>query len=230
MTGRMRISVIVPVMKEAEEINRFIWHLGSLRKGNDVEIIIADGDPHGSTLNAIKEGTVIGVLSQKGRGRQMNAGAVAATGEILLFLHADTFLPSAAFERVVDVMQTGRYSGGAFNLGIDSGRTALRIVERAASIRSRITRIPYGDQAIFIRRDIFQDMGGFMDIPIMEDVDLMHRLKRAGHRIVIISNKVRTSPRRWEKEGIIYCTLRNWTLVMLYMLGVNPEKLARFYR
>lgn len=226
----MRISVIVPVLNEAEGINQLIGHIGSLRKGNDIEIIVADGDPQGGTLNAIKDDRVTGVPSGKGRGRQMNKGAAAATGEILLFLHADTFLPSGAFEKITSVMRTGRYAGGAFDLGIDSGRTALRIVEQAASLRSRITRIPYGDQAIFIRRDIFQAMGGFMDFPIMEDVDLMQRVKKAGRPIIIISHKVRTSPRRWEKEGVVYCTVRNWTLVTLYMLGVSPEKLARFYR
>jgi rSAM/selenodomain-associated transferase 2 len=230
LTGSMRISVIVPVLNEAEGINQLIGHLGSLRKDNDIEIIVADGDPCGSTLNEVKDDKVIRVLSKKGRGRQMNTGATTASGEILLFLHADTYLPSGAFEKIASVMRTGRYAGGAFDLGIDSGRTALRIVEQAASLRSRITRIPYGDQAIFIRRDIFQAMGGFMDCPIMEDVDLMQRLKRAGRPIIILSHKVRTSPRRWEKEGVVYCTARNWTLVMLHILGVSPEKLARFYR
>jgi rSAM/selenodomain-associated transferase 2 len=226
----MRISVIVPVINEAEGINQLIGHLGSLRKDNDIEIIVSDGDPQGRTINAIKDARVTTVSSGKGRGRQMNKGAATATGEILLFLHADTFLPSGAFEKIAAVMRPGCYAGGAFDLGIDSCRTALKIVEQAASLRARITRIPYGDQAIFIRRDIFQDMCGYMDFPIMEDVDLMQRLKRAGRPIIIISDKVRTSSRRWEREGVAYCTVRNWTLVTLYMMGVSPEKLARFYR
>lgn len=226
----MRISVVVPVINETDGINQLIGHLGSLRKGNDIEIIVADGEPQGRTLNAIQDDRVTRVLSRKGRGNQMNKGADAATGEILLFLHADTYLPSGAFEKIDAVMRTGRYAGGSFDLGIESGRIAFRIVEQAASLRSRITRIPYGDQAIFVRREIFQSMGGYMDFPIMEDFDLMQRLKRAGHPIIIISHKVRTSPRRWEKEGVFYCTVRNWTLVTLYMLGVSPEKLARFYR
>src|ERR1700690_266949 len=226
----MRISIIVPVINEGEGINQLIGHLGLLRKGNDIEIIVSDGDPQGRTINAIKDDSVTRVFSEKGRGRQMNKGAAAATGEILLFLHADTFLPSGAFEKIAAVMRTGRYAGGAFDLGIDSCRTALKIVEQAASLRARITRIPYGDQGIFIRRDIFQDMCGYMDFPIMEDIDLMQRLKRAGRPISIISHKVRTSPRRWEREGVAYCTFRNWTLVTLYLMGVSPEKLARFYR
>jgi rSAM/selenodomain-associated transferase 2 len=226
----MRISVIVPVINEAGGINQLIEHLGSLRKGNDIEIIVSDGDPQGRTINAIKDDRVTRVSSGKGRGMQMNKGAAAATGEILLFLHADTSLPSGAFEKIAAVMRTGFYAGGAFDLGIDSCRIALKIVEQAASLRARITRIPYGDQAIFIRRDIFQDMCGYMDFPIMEDVDLMQRLKRAGRPIIIIAQKVRTSPRRWEREGVAYCTVRNWALVTLYMMGVSPEKLARFYR
>ena len=225
----MRISVVIPVLDETNRINQVIEHVNYL-SGNNSEIIVADGDPLGTTISSIADERVIKVPSEMGRGKQMNQGAAAATGEILLFLHADTFLPSRAFEKIEGVMRTGRYSGGAFDLGIDSSRTALRIVEKAASLRSRITRIPYGDQAIFIRNDIFQSMGGFRDFPIMEDVDLMQRLKRDRRCIVIISDKVRTSPRRWEKEGVVYCTLRNWTLITLYMLGVNPEKLVRFYR
>ena len=226
----MRISVIVPVINEMDGINQLIGHLGSLKKGNDIEIIVVDGDPQGRTLNAIKDDRVTRVPSGKGRGKQMNKGAATATGEILLFLHADTYLPSGAFEKIAAVMRTGCYAGGAFDLGIESGRIALRILEQTASLRSRITRIPYGDQGIFIRREIFQSIGGYMDFPIMEDFDLMQRLKRAGHHIIIISDKVRTSSRRWEREGVLYCTARNWTLVTLYMLGVSPEKLARFYR
>jgi rSAM/selenodomain-associated transferase 2 len=225
----MRISVVIPVLDEANRINQVIEHVNCL-SGNNSEIIVADGDPLGTTISSIADERVIKVPSERGRGKQMNQGAAAATGEILLFLHADTFLPSRAFEKIEGVMELDDYAGGAFDLGIDSCRIALRIVEQAASLRSRFTRIPYGDQAIFIRRDIFKAMGGFMDFPIMEDVDLMQRLKRTGSRIVIISDKVRTSPRRWEKEGVVYCTLRNWTLMTLYMLGVSPDKLARFYR
>jgi rSAM/selenodomain-associated transferase 2 len=160
----------------------------------------------------------------------MNKGAVAATGDILLFLHADTLLPTGAFEKIITIMRTGRYVGGAFDLGIVSDRTSYRIIECAASYRSRLTRIPYGDQAIFIRKDVFMGLGGYREFPIMEDVELMRSIKRSGHRIFIIATKVKTSPRRWEKEGIIYCTVRNWVLMTLYLLGVKPNTLARFYR
>lgn len=226
----MRISVVVPVFNEDGGINRLIAHVSGLGRNNDTEIIVADGDPDGSTLSAIKGGNAIKVASKKGRGIQLNNGAAAASGDILLFLHADTFLPTDAFEEISSVMKGDRYAGGAFDLGIDSERTSLRIIECAASLRSRITRIPYGDQAIFIRRDVFAAIGGFRDFSIMEDVDLMRRLRKAGERITIIPRKVRTSPRRWEREGVVRCTVRNWSLIMLYMLGVNPDRLARFYR
>jgi rSAM/selenodomain-associated transferase 2 len=230
MISSLHVSVVVPVLNETKGINQLIAHINSISKGATVEIIVADGDPLGSTINAISDSNVSKVLSKKGRGLQMNAGAASSSGEILLFLHADTLLPVGAFEKISAVMKTGRYAGGAFDLGIDSGRASLRIIEHAASFRSRITRIPYGDQAIFIRRDIFQAMGGFNDFPIMEDVDLMQRLKSSGQQIVIIPHQVRTSPRRWEKEGVLYCTLRNWILITMFIFGVKPEKLARFYK
>jgi len=230
MTERVAVSVIVPVLNEAATINELITHVRRVSDIGDVELIVSDGDPQGGTLRAITDTGVIGVFSRRGRGAQMNAGAAVASGDILLFLHADTFLPAGAFGKINAAMKDGRYAGGAFDLGIDSQRRALKIVEGAASLRSRVTRIPYGDQAIFMRRDILNAMGGFKDIPIMEDVDLMRRLKRSGQNIVIIPRKVRTSPRRWEAEGVIYCTLRNWALVTFYMLGIRPDKLVRFYR
>jgi hypothetical protein len=127
-------------------------------------------------------------------------------------------------------MENGEVVAGAFDLGIRSGRPVFRLIETAASLRSRITRVPYGDQAIFIRKDYFHATEGFREIPLMEDVELMRRIRKAGDRISIIPERVRTSPRRWEKEGVLFCTLRNWTLITLYFLGVPPEKLARFYR
>jgi len=169
-------------------------------------------------------------MAQRGRARQMNKGAVHAGGKILLFLHADTLLPEGALQRISALMEKGAVVAGAFELGIDSARPVFRIIEKAASLRSRILRIPYGDQAIFIRKDYFRALGGFREIPLMEDVELMRRIKKAGDRISIIPEKVKTSPRRWEKEGILFCTLRNWTLISLYFLGVSPERLAKFYR
>lgn len=223
-------SIIIPVLKEEAIINGVIDHLQNLEGNEEREIIIADGDPKAGTLKVILRGDVKKVKSARGRGRQMNEGASVAKGEILLFLHADTELPSNALRLIATAMQDERYVAGAFDLGIKSERFIFRIIEYVASLRSRITDIPFGDQAIFMRKDYFDKIGGYKDIPIMEDVEIMGRIRRLGDRITIIKQKVNTSPRRWEKESIIGCTLRNWLLQIFYLLHVSPDTLSRLYR
>jgi rSAM/selenodomain-associated transferase 2 len=225
-----KISVIIPVWNEPSLINETVVNTFALPYEGDYEVIAVDGSPEGETVHSIQEKRVKKLVSEKGRSKQMNKGALHAEGDILLFLHADTFLPSNALEEISRIMEKEKVVGGAFDLGIQSDRPVFRLIEYAASLRSRITRIPYGDQAIFVRKDYFHAMGGFREIPLMEDVELMRRIKKAGDRISFIPERVRTSPRRWEKEGVLFCTLRNWTLITLYFLGVPPEKLARFYR
>jgi rSAM/selenodomain-associated transferase 2 len=225
-----RISVIIPVFCEPTVINRTVETVRRFGGGDDVEIIVVDGEPGGETLAAIRDAAVRKLLSGKGRGGQLNRGAAVAAGDVLLFLHADTVLPPAAFERIAGAMLDEGCAGGAFNLRIDSPGAGFRAIEKVANLRSRLTRIPYGDQAIFIRASCFRTLGGFKEIPIMEDVDLMRRIKRKGWRIVIFPEPVTTSARRWEKEGLVFGTLRNWFLMTLYLCGVAPERLARFYR
>jgi rSAM/selenodomain-associated transferase 2 len=224
------ISVIIPVLDEAQGINDVIAHIRSQAAVDAVEIIVVDGDPAGSTIRAISHPGIITAVAEKGRGSQMNCGAIRATGHILLFLHADTFLPPNAFTRIRNCMEVTRHAGGAFDMGIDSERKVFRITERYVAWRTRLTRIPFGDQAIFVRRDYFERIGGYRDIPIMEDVDLMRRIRRRGDAICIVPEKVMTSARRWEKDGLVFGTLRNWMLQALYCCGVSPERLARFYR
>jgi rSAM/selenodomain-associated transferase 2 len=223
------ISVILPVWNEASVINHTIANILSLGHSKDMEIIVVDGSAEGETIRAVQNQEVKKVVSEKGRSRQMNTGASLARGGILFFLHADTLLPKDALRAVSSAMQGKEFVGGAFDLGIDSPRHIFRVIETAASLRSRITRIPYGDQGIFIRKDYLHAIGGFKEIPLMEDVDLMRRIKKAGDKICILPLKVNTSPRRWEREGIVRCTLRNWTLITLFCLGFPPEKLARYY-
>lgn len=160
----------------------------------------------------------------------MNRGASLASGDILLFLHADTLLPPDALAMVRSCMNTAIDGAGAFALGIRTDRWIFRITERYVALRTRFTGIPYGDQAIFMRREYFERIGGYRDIPLMEDVEIMRRIKKRGDRVCIIPKKVRTSPRRWEQEGILFCTLRNLVIQFLYYLGVSPERLARFYQ
>ena len=223
-------SVIIPVWKEHEGINGTIRHIRHLGGDADVEIIVVDGDPAKSTLHAIGDSEVKRVPSARGRGRQMNAGAASAGGSVLLFLHADTRLPVGAFDRIGELLHDTTCVGGFFDLGIDSERSVYRFIEVVASKRSRITNIPYGDQAIFLRKEYFDRIGGYHDLPIMEDVDLMRRIKRQGDKLRSVGGKVITSSRRWEKEGILLCTVRNWLLIVLYFAGVSPRRLAIYYR
>lgn len=222
-------SIIVPVLNEAEHINPLIEHVRSQRFVGSYEIIVVDADPQGSTINAIRDKSIKAIRAGRGRGRQMNAGAAAAQGEILIFLHADTRLPDNAFEKIRQVLENQNYVGGAFDLGIDSDRVVLKYIAVRASLRSRLNRIPYGDQAIFIRKTYFDRIGRFKEIPLMEDVDLMRRIKKDRGKIFILPDKVITSPRRWERDGAFYTTLKNQVLVALFYLGVSPVRLAKYY-
>jgi len=230
MADKYKISIIMPVLNEASTINKTVGSIAESHYSGEFEIIIVDGSSHGDTLNAVEEKDVKKVISKKGRSSQMNKGASLASGEILLFLHADTELPEGALSVISSVVEKDGFVGGAFDLAIRSDKFIFRVIEKAASLRTRITRIPYGDQAIFMRKDYFNAMGGFKEIPLMEDVEFMTRVKKSGNKIHIIPEKVRTSPRRWEKEGIIYCTFRNWLLIVLYTLGFPPEKLVKLYK
>ena len=223
-------SFIIPVYREGQIINQTIQNIRALKDGAQAEIIVVDGNSGQDTLEEIEFPSVKKIVSARGRGRQMNAGAGEAGGDILVFLHADTRLPDNALNLMAEVLADIAFVAGAFDLGIDSRRFVFRVIEKMASWRSRLTRIPYGDKAIFIRADYFKSLGGFQSIPIMEEVELMQRIKRNNHRIVILRERVRTSPRRWEAEGIIFCTLRNWLLIALYLLGIKPETLVRFYK
>jgi rSAM/selenodomain-associated transferase 2 len=224
------ISVIIPVLSEARSINDLVAHLRARDPGRSVEIIVVDGDPDGSTITVITDASVVTAVGDPGRAAQMNRGATFANGDVLLFLHADTFLPSDAFARISAALRDHEYVAGCFDLGIRSDRALFRITERYVALRTRVTRIPFGDQAVFIRRDYFERIGGYADIPIMEDVELMRRIRGCGDVICIIPEKVTTSARRWEREGILFTTLRNWALQTLYCIGVPPERLVRFYR
>ena len=221
----MNICVIIPVLNEAKVIER---NLRDLNKNLITETIVSDGGSNDATVEIASRFAKV-VRSNPGRGTQMNFGAKAATSDILLFLHVDTILPDQWRERILSSMANEGVVGGAFSLSIDSDRLSHRIIAATANLRSRLTKLPYGDQGIFVKRSVFEKIGGFKDIPIMEDVDLMRRLKKSG-KIVILDDKVKTSARRWEKEGIVYTTIRNWLLLTLYYMGVTPERLCKLYR
>jgi len=225
-----KFSIVIPVLHEANKINGLIAHLNGLDLEKSCEIIVVDGSQENDTLKAIHSNRVIKISSEKGRAKQMNAGASVAKGEILIFLHADTELSQNALKRINAFLNTKEYVGGAFDLGIKSDKIVFKVIAFMASLRSRLNGIPYGDQALFIRKEYFDKMGGYKDIPLMEDVELMRRVKRSGKKIKIFPDPTMTSPRRWEKEGVIYCTLRNYALQLLYFIGVSPQKLVGWYK
>ena len=158
----------------------------------------------------------------------MNSGAEAAEGKFLVFLHADTRLPEGFDHHVRRILTQAGVAAGAFQLQIDGPSVRLRLIEKAANWRSRYLHMPYGDQAIFLRAELFREMGGFPDLPIMEDFELIRRLKGRG-RIVIAPAAALTSPRRWEKVGVLRTTLINQLMILGFYLGLEPSRLARWY-
>lgn len=203
------VSVIVPVLHETRIIEGTCAHLIAACSGCNAEIIIIDGDPRGSTINRVKSEQIRTLSAPRGRAAQMNAGANAAGGGMLLFVHADTRLPEGAIRDVLEICRRPAIAGGAFLLGIDSEKGFFRAAEAWANLRCRLTQIPYGDQAVFIKKRIFRALGGYADIALMEDIDLMQRLKQNGFKIALIRKCVQTSARRWEKEGRIFGMIRN---------------------
>jgi hypothetical protein len=160
----------------------------------------------------------------------MNQGAQRARGRILWFLHADTRIDQTCLDLIRQAfLEVGPRLCGAFDLTIDAGAGIFRIIESVASWRSRVTGVPYGDQAVFMTRRAFETAGGFPDIPIMEDVAMMGRLRKRGMTPHIFRHRVVTSGRRWRAQGTVYTTLRNWLLITLFLLGVPPERLVRYY-
>ncbi|GBD98262.1 poly-beta-1,6-N-acetyl-D-glucosamine synthase [bacterium BMS3Abin07] len=223
----MNISVIIPVLNEEGYIGKTI---SSLNIGSDEEIIVVDGGSSDHTVSVASRYTDMVFVTRRGRGHQMHYGAERAGGRVLLFLHSDCILPENAFGKIREIMCDDNISAGAFDLRIDHPSFCFRVIEAGANIRSRITSVPYGDQGMFMRKEVYQEIGGFSDIPIMEDIDIAGRLKKAGS-IVFVRPEICTSPRRWLKEGMLYTTLRDWRLALSYSLfNVSPEKLINNYK
>ena len=226
-----KISIVMPALNEAGTIAKVLAHIHPLP---NVEVILVDGGSIDDT-GAIAARLGVRVISAaKGRAHQMNVGARAATGEILLFLHADTILP-LNFETMVRATLQVPLSrskpvpiAGAFALQIDDPLPSLRAIERLVAWRSRWRQMPYGDQAIFLTAETFQELGGFVDLPIMEDFELIRRLQRRG-RIEILAAPVVTSARRWLQRGVWQTTLLNQAIVIAYLVGVSPIRLANWY-
>ena len=221
-----RISVIIPALNESGQIAAT---LSSVRQATDVELIVVDGGSTDDTPKIAAEQGATVLSCQPSRAAQMNAGARVASGGLLLFLHADTLLPSGYDTLVRHAILQNGAAGGAFKLAIDAPGLSLRIMERVAHWRSIFLKLPYGDQAIFLSASLFESLGGFPQMPIMEDYALVRRLKRHG-RIAILPQPVVTSARRWLAFGAWRTWLINQAVIFAYYLGVSSERLAAFYR
>jgi rSAM/selenodomain-associated transferase 2 len=220
------LSVVIPALNEAASIEACIASVATAEAS--VEIIVADGgSTDGTAERAARLGARI-VLGPRGRSAQVNAGGHAAQGGTLLFLHADTLLPEGYDRDVLEALSDPAVAGGGFALGIAAPGFGFRFIEAMANLRSRTCSMPFGDQALFVRRETFLALGGFPDMPIMEDFAFVDRLRRTG-RVVTLPRRVRTSPRRWHALGLVRVTLTNKVMIWGYKSGVSPERLARWY-
>ncbi|HVM49268.1 MAG TPA: TIGR04283 family arsenosugar biosynthesis glycosyltransferase [Candidatus Acidoferrum sp.] len=221
-----RVSVIIPALNEERHIAATLRAIG---QGPSHEVIVVDGGSTDTTVQRAREAGAILLGSRPGRARQMNAGAVHAQGGSLLFLHADTLLPPDWAKAIHRTLGAPGVAAGAFRFSIAGSFAGKAFIEWTTAFRSRWLQRPYGDQGLFLARALFEEMGGFADLPIMEDYELSARLRRRG-RIVTVGEAALTSARRWEKLGVVRTTLRNQWMLAGYHLGVSLERLATRYR
>ncbi|MEA5574268.1 TIGR04283 family arsenosugar biosynthesis glycosyltransferase [Calothrix sp. UHCC 0171] len=221
-----QISIIIPTLNESTNIE---VAAASIQSAKNIEIIVVDGGSQDNTIEIVQKLGIKFIHSLPGRASQMNAGALLATGNILLFLHADTQLPPKFDTVVREALKSPGVVAGAFNLKINASPWSLRLVEWGVKVRSHLFHLPYGDQAIFIKQEVFEQVGGFPELPIMEDFEMMRRLQRMG-RIQIVPTAVVTSARRWLKKGVFKTTLINQMAIIAYFLGVSPTRIRYWYR
>jgi len=223
----LTVAVVVPVLNESESLGQ---HLGEFKALDAVcHVVFCDGGSDDETCDLLEQYDLYYCRSARGRALQMNTGSAACKDDILLFIHADTVIPSNNIELVKEVMQDSSVVGGRFDVRLSGERFSFRIIEWMINLRSRLTGISTGDQCQFVRRDVFESMGGFPEQALMEDVEFSKRLKAYG-KIACLRSKVTTSSRRWEKHGVVKTVLLMWKLRFLYWWGINPEKLAEIYR
>jgi rSAM/selenodomain-associated transferase 2 len=221
------LSVIIPVLNEAKNLESILSRLRAICPAAEV-IVVDGGSEDGTSAVVCRFPWVTYLSSRRGRASQMNAGAKVANGEVLLFLHADTLLPAGAEGTIVEAFSNPDIVAGRFDIRFDNPRPVFKVIAFFINLRSRLTKICTGDQALFVRQKTFEELGGYPDIPLMEDVELAKRLKRLG-KVACLRSKVTTSARKWEREGVFQIILLMWALRFLYFIGVNPYRLHRWY-
>ena len=225
-TLSIKLTIIIPTLNEADRLPATLAGLG---RPDDVEIIVADGGSTDATLRIARQAGACVVSSKPGRAFQMNRAAGKARGRFLLFLHADTHLPEEHLAEIETILTRRGVAAGSFRFQIDTPGWGFRIIEACTNLRARLLSAPYGDQGLFLRASTLRRMGGFREIPIMEDFELVRRLARSG-KIVISEMAAPTSGRRWKRLGLVRTTLLNWTIVLAYWCNVSPVRLAGWYR
>ncbi len=219
------VSVVIPTLNEAGSIRQT---LAQVRQAGECQIVVVDGGSGDGTPEIARLSADVVLLAPCGRARQMNAGARAAAGDVLLFLHADTVLP-LGFPALLDqALADPGVVGGRFDVCLDAAGWPFRMIETLMNLRSRLTRISTGDQAIFVRRQTFLAVGGYPEVELMEDLELSRKLKRAG-QIACLRAQVMTSARRWQRDGVVKTIVLMWTLRLGHFLGIPPEHLKAFY-
>jgi rSAM/selenodomain-associated transferase 2 len=223
----VKISIIIPVINEEINLASTLEYLQFIRQQGH-EIVVVDGGSKDNSFMLAQEGADIVIASKSGRAIQMNSGAEVASGDVFLFLHADTILPDSVLTLLEKIAQTDWY-WGRFDVRLSSNKFVYRIIELLMNLRSRLSSIATGDQAIFISRSLFIKVGGFPEIALMEDIEISRRL-RVIVKPICLKQKVITSSRRWETKGVIVTVLLMWKLRLYYFFGVSPNKLKQLYR